>query len=248
MAKIEGTHLPDPQGRTRPRVIAHRGASAHAPENTLEAFHIAADQGVDGVELDVHETADGRFVVHHDPDPPGGLIADLPLAALRGRIAKRGGEIPALTDVLDLAARRRPGWAVCVEVKGMRSWPRLRAELAPWRDRLHLEIQSFELDLLRAVAADPDGHRLGVIALAPPDGSVLDALGAVGLSLRHDRIGAGLAAALHAADRRLYAWTVNDVGRAQELAALGVDAIISDEPDRILLALRNRVHRNTGPV
>ncbi len=237
MATTQGNYLQNPQGLTRPPlVLAHRGASSHAPENTLEAFHSAVDLGVDGVELDVHETHDGRFAVHHDPDLPCGLIADLTLDRIRGRPAKYGGVVPSLQDVLSMLTRRRPGYVVCVEVKGMRSWERLRKALAPWRDGLHLEIQSFDLDFLREIAVDADGHRLGVITQAPESipTSLLDELGAVGLSVRQDLITLELASTLHTAGRRLYAWTVNDPERAQELATLGVDALISDVPDSLI--------------
>ena len=53
------------------KVWAHRGASAYAPENTLEAFLLAAEQGADGVELDVQLTKDGEMVVVHDEENPG---------------------------------------------------------------------------------------------------------------------------------------------------------------------------------
>ncbi len=236
MASTERNRFQDPQGLTqRSLVIAHRGATSRAPENTLEAFHLAVDLGADGVELDVHESRDGHFVVHHDPDLPRGLIANLPFDRIRGLPAKHGGDVPALMDVLAMLAERRPGYVVCVEVKGMRSWQKLRRELAPWRDALHLEIQSFELDLLREIDADADGHRLGVITQAPATVTVslLDELGAVGLSVRENQITAELVETLHAAERRLYAWTVNDAERARELAALGVDAIISDVPEAL---------------
>jgi glycerophosphoryl diester phosphodiesterase len=223
----------------RPLIVAHRGASGRAPENTLEAFHLAVDLDVDGVELDVHETADGRFAVHHDPDLPAGPIRDLSLARIRGRPAKHGGEVPALADALAMLSRRKPGVLVCVEVKGMRSWAALRRELAPWRGELDLEIQSFDIGYLREMAAAPDGHRLGVITKAPgPDPvSLLEELGSIGLSVRHDAVEAGLAEVLHAAGKRLYAWTVNDGGRARALAAAGVDALISDYPEGIRAAL-----------
>jgi len=223
----------------RPLIIAHRGASARAPENTLEAFHAALDLHADGVEFDVHETADGHFAVHHDPDLPTGPICELSLAQVRGRPAKYGGEVPSLADVLALLARRLPGFAVCVEVKGMRSWENLRHELAPWRVELHLEIQSFDVSYLRKMAIVPDGHNLGVITQSPGPEPVafLDELGAVGLSVRQNRITAELAEVLHAADKRLYAWTVNDAGRARELAGMGVDAIISDVPEVIRAGL-----------
>ena len=48
------------------KIFAHRGASAYAPENTMEAFELAAKQGADGIELDVHVTKDGEVVVTHD--------------------------------------------------------------------------------------------------------------------------------------------------------------------------------------
>ena len=48
------------------KIFAHRGASAYAPENTMEAFHLAAKKGADGIELDVHVTKDGEVVVTHD--------------------------------------------------------------------------------------------------------------------------------------------------------------------------------------
>jgi glycerophosphoryl diester phosphodiesterase len=61
------------------KIIAHRGASAHAPENTLAAFQLALDQGASAIELDGHASIDGQLVVHHDyalgnPDNGSGLI------------------------------------------------------------------------------------------------------------------------------------------------------------------------------
>ena len=50
------------------KIFAHRGASAYAPENTLEAFDLAVKMGADGVELDVHMTKDGELVVAHDEE------------------------------------------------------------------------------------------------------------------------------------------------------------------------------------
>src|SRR5512134_2899743 len=54
------------QNRSTPLIIAHRGSSTHAPENTLAAFVLAADQGADAIELDVTLTRDGQVVVIHD--------------------------------------------------------------------------------------------------------------------------------------------------------------------------------------
>ncbi len=91
-------------------MLGHRGAPRDAVENTLAAFIEARGQGADGVELDVHRSADGALVVHHDAEAAGlGLLAEHDLAAIR---AARP-EIPTLGEVFDVCA----GMLVNVEVK-----------------------------------------------------------------------------------------------------------------------------------
>lgn len=113
-----------------PLVWAHRGASATAPENTLAAFRRALEAGADGVELDVHLTADGHVIVIHDATldrttSGRGRVADLPLSAVRSFDAgvKCSAEflderVPTLAEVLELVL----GWPgqrrVLVELKG----------------------------------------------------------------------------------------------------------------------------------
>src|SRR2546430_9775856 len=95
-----------------PHVLAHRGARRVAPENTLEAFLAARALGADGVELDVHRTADGALVVHHDANARGiGVLAERPEAEIR---ATRP-EIPTLEEALDACA----GMLVNIEVKNL---------------------------------------------------------------------------------------------------------------------------------
>ena len=95
-----------------PLVLAHRGARRVAPENTIEAFTRALDQGADGVELDVHRTSDGRLVVHHDAeaDRLGVLASPDPRGDPRAR-----PEIPTLDEALDACA----GSLVNIEVKNL---------------------------------------------------------------------------------------------------------------------------------
>src|SRR5512147_2630414 len=112
-----------PGGRGRPLILAHRGASAEAPENTLAAFRLAMAQGADGVELDVHRCASGEVVVIHDEDArrTAGAplrVAEAPLQALRALDAGgwkgeqfRGERIPLLAEVLEAL----PGALVNVE-------------------------------------------------------------------------------------------------------------------------------------
>ena len=94
-------------------VLAHRGASGHAPENTLEAFRLAMEMGADGFELDVHVSKDGELIVIHDENVKRttngeGLIKDMTLAeikaldACKGMEAYRGAQIPTLAEVYEL--------------------------------------------------------------------------------------------------------------------------------------------------
>jgi glycerophosphoryl diester phosphodiesterase len=93
-----------------PLVLAHRGANRVAPENTVAAFEQALAMGADGVELDVHRSADGALVVHHDATVAGlGLLAGMPLAAIR---AARP-DVPTLGEALDVCRGR----VVNVEIK-----------------------------------------------------------------------------------------------------------------------------------
>ena len=107
-------------------IYGHRGASGHAPENTLEAFRLAMEMGADGFELDVHLSKDGELVVIHDETVDRttdgtGFVRDLTLAQLKeldacnGMAAYRGAKIPTLGEVFDLV--RDTHHIVNVEIK-----------------------------------------------------------------------------------------------------------------------------------
>ena len=98
--------------RTRPyRIVAHRGASAYEPENTLRAFERAIELGADMCELDLHVSKDGALVVIHDSSVDEttnghGLVHDLELAELKQLDAGKGERIPTLQEVIDLVRGR----------------------------------------------------------------------------------------------------------------------------------------------
>src|SRR5574341_425387 len=95
-----------------PRILAHRGACLVARENTIDAFAQARALGADGIELDVHRSADGVLVVHHDPAAPEfGVLADHSLAEIRAGLP----HVPTLEESLDACA----GLHVNVEVKNL---------------------------------------------------------------------------------------------------------------------------------
>lgn len=115
----------------QPKIFAHRGASRYAPENTLPAFALAAEQGADGVELDVHLTRDDQLVVIHDETlerttDGAGWVKDCTLAQLQALSAANGMDgfagvrIPTLRQVLEQL--RPTGLLVNIELKTSVIW------------------------------------------------------------------------------------------------------------------------------
>lgn len=225
-----------------PLVLAHRGARTVAPENTIEAFTVALAQGADGVELDVHRTADGALVVHHDADAPGlGVLAELGVEEIR---AARP-EIPTLDEVLD-ACR---GSLVNVEVKNLpgdadfddsHEAARLVVELLDARgfedDVLVSSFNLASIDRVRALAPAVPTGLLSMFGVDPFD--ALDLCVAKGHGALHPFIGilpAGAATAVaaraHDLGLRVNVWTVNDGDEIARLAAAGIDGIVTDVPD-----------------
>lgn len=220
----------------KPRVIAHRGASAEAPENTLAAFRRALALGVDGIELDVQVTRDGVPVVFHDASLRRLTGVTGPLAARTWRDLKKlrvhGTEtIPRLVDVLALVHGRalvqielKRGAQVAPVVRAIR-----RAQAGPW-----VILASFELTLLRqAGRLAPDIPRM-IIAEGRDLKKLLGAmaaLGAVGLSLDHGALRhRSVVGQIHRHGGKVWCWTVNAAPLMRRLAARGVDAIITDNP------------------
>jgi glycerophosphoryl diester phosphodiesterase len=103
------------------KTIAHRGASAYEPENTLRAFERAIALGAEMIELDVHLTRDGQLIVIHDPNISRttdgvGNVADLALAEAQRFDAGQGEHLPALKEVIDLVRGRA---RLYIEMKGL---------------------------------------------------------------------------------------------------------------------------------
>ena len=230
-----------------PRVWAHRGARRQAPENTLAAFTRARALGADGVELDARRTADDVVVVHHDPAVRRvGLLSAAPFPTLR---AARP-DVPTLDEALDICA----GMTVNVELKnlpGQRDYDpteRVAALVAATLDRRgHRDdvlVSSFNLETLdRFRTLDPS--RTGFLTLRGFDPLVaLPLLAERGHGAVHPDVrglDSSRAAAVVEAARRLglavHVWTVNRRVMFVELAAAGVDAVITDVPDQALRAL-----------
>jgi glycerophosphoryl diester phosphodiesterase len=216
--------------RKRPLVLGHRGFRARYPENTLLAFQKALDNRADGVECDIQKTADGRFVVIHDPTTDrvtgaGGTVAKTLFKDLRRLDAGSGERIPELSELLEALP---PGSYLDLELKEETITIDDCAHIADILDariqRRHLMVSSFKPQLLLPFRRRgfTVGLLLGEETIDLGVGAVIRAL----IRLRPqylnlpiqlvEKLGAGRASLLLRVIRvmgfSLLFWTVNTVG------------------------------------
>ena len=222
-------------------VYAHRGLSGHYPENTLLAFREAIAAGADGIELDVHVTADGTPVVIHDRDVSrttngSGNVDELSLADVQSLDAGSAEPVPTLTEVLQLIGSAAH---LDIEIKGLGAEQATLDVLATF-PAARWAISSFNWDILRHV------RRLdGLAELWPLAERVDDALLAVSaeldcpaVSLWAGALNDNHAATLREAGLEVVVWTVNDVPEAARMRSLGAHALCTDVPDLIVRSLQ----------
>ncbi len=226
---------------SHPLIIAHRGASASARENTLEAFHLAVAQDADGIELDVRRTADGVIVVHHDPDVAGlGPLAGVAFERLR----TEAPWVPTLDEALPVTG----DLLLDIEVKNDPSEPfhdpdeTVARAVARWAAALRLErrvvITSFDPGAVAAAQVEGPTVPTGLlVAPSTPVDSVLAAAAAAGhrwllphwAALASDA--SRLIAEAHRENLTVVTWTVDHPEVMRRLADQGVDGIITNDPD-----------------
>jgi len=240
--------------------VGHRGASALAPENTLQALELAVELGCDMLEFDVLDLADGTLVLAHSND-----LREVSHGAARGRVRSRDLEglrrvapdLPTLDEALAFCADRLPGIGLQLDLK------RLGAEAATVEAvRRHgvLDrswISTFEARSLRRLAElEPElprsytlpRDRFGISKRGPLAPVVRAALGSLGASLPRRlpvllaRARAGAATlhhsiaskaaidSAHEVDAAVYVWTVDDPRLAERLVRDGADGIITNDP------------------
>lgn len=234
-----------------PEIIAHRGASHDAPENTLAAAKLAWAQGADALECDVHLTRDGRLAVVHDGDlqrVSGERIrvGDATLEELRrfdvGSWKARDfrqERVPELSELLRLTPA---GKRVFVELKG---GPAQVPELAQCVARVEFTLRRLvviSFDLAAAAEAKralPEAEACWVVEQTnPPGGLAIEELVSAaraaridGLDLQHDwPVDEGVVQRTHGAGLKLYVWTVDELADAVRLACGGVDGITTNRP------------------
>ena len=245
----------------RPRLVAHRGASEDAPENTLAAFRMGFEQGAEAIEGDFRLTRDGHIVAMHDPDlarttGDPRMVDQVALRERRtldagswGRWKDRGFEgigIPTLAEVLGIVP---PGRGIFIEVKdGPRMVDRLvreieAADLGPDR----ITVISFDAPFVAAYKRAAPKHRAMWLTSftkneaghwRPGIREILETarrIDADGIDVRANPqvVDEEFVRAVREAGLELHVWTVNDVETARRLRELGVDSITTDRPGRL---------------
>ena len=235
------------------RLWAHRGVSAHLPENTVAALAAARAAGADGVELDVRLGADGEVVVFHDDDlrrlaGQPGRIEDLSRAA-RAAVRIAGVHpVPTLIEALEACAPL----AVNVELKTTRPGQggRLAAAVAALCDRpgLRERILVSSFDPIALAQLRWHAPRLATAYLFHRDqwaplrrGWPTLAIGASAVHPDDALVTPARIEAWHALGLAVQVWTVDDPDRLRQLAAWGVDGVFTNDPAAARAALRRAV-------
>jgi len=218
-------------------VIGHRGASAHALENSLEAFRLCVENHAyrcDGVELDIHTGADGTLVVHHDAElADGRSIAHLTAQELAAVLLPDGSPLPTLAQALTILAPIE----VFIEAKGLSLAGQqhlvdlIGAHPAPHR----LHVHAFDHRIIRRLHEADASLSLGVLSSSYPLDVASPALmaGATTLWQEWHLIDRAMVERCAMVGIRVIAWTVNDAGAAADLREMGVAGVCGNWPERL---------------
>ena len=232
-----------------PQIWAHRGASGHAPENTLEAFGLAAEQKADGVELDVQFTKDRQLVVIHDEridrtSDGTGWVADMTLEELRKYNYNKAHpefshcNIPTLEDVFKLL--KPTGLFINIELKtGMNFYPGIELETIELVEKYDLQSRviysSFNHESIKKVKELRPEAKCGFLysngiadAASYAARYHVEALHPTIYNMKYP----GFVESCREKGIKIHTWTVNSEREIEQMRQYGVDAVITNFPKR----------------
>lgn len=233
-------------------LIAHRGASWDAPENTLASFRLAWEQSVNAVECDIRLSRDGRIMVMHDQSASRTTGIDLAIAQQNSEELRKldagkwkspafaGERIPFLEEVLETIPQGRK---IFIEIKcGVEILPVLKTVLPPDSSSFCALI-GFESETMAETKRQFPDHKVCLLCEfprrlplngAPNDGAALveqvKRLGLDGMNVRNRGLNKGHVHRVRDAGIDLYVWTVNKASEAERYLSWGVQGITTDCP------------------
>lgn len=227
----------------KPQVIAHRGASAYRPENTLAAYELAIEQAADMIEVDLHRTRDGAVVIAHDAElvriGGRGEIGDATLDEVRALDAGGGERVPTLDELLDVVGPRIP---LNLELKQGGRGPyeglpaRTVAEVrARGLERQTLYSSFYDRVLQDLRRADSEARIALLISRRAPQRWVerAHALGAEAVNPELPLVDRDFVERAHGEGLAVYVFTVDPLEEMERLLGLGVDGLFTNVPDRM---------------
>lgn len=231
-------------------VIAHRGASAYEPENTLRAFDLAIKQGAQMIELDLHLTRDGRVVVIHDATLDQttdlkGRIDQLTLDQVKRADAGKGERVPTLEETLDLTRGRA---RLYLEIKDPRAADQTLRLIRDRRCQPEVMLASFDLKLINQLGRQVRDIGLGVIlgsSSLNPVARWREAFPWVALReinyhvlcMQVELCFRYLSRRVKSDGKKLYVWTADREDQFERMVALKADGIVTNVPDRLIAYL-----------
>ena len=234
------------EGASGFKVIGHRGAAGHAPENTFAAFDRGLEMGVYGVETDLRATRDGVIVLVHDATVDRttdgtGTVADLTWAELRALNAAarfRDGQhefgeqrVPRLDEFLDRYAGRTT-YRLEIKARGVEDGALRAVRARSLMD--HVVFTSFSLDSVRAVRRAAPEAQVAHLSSAPFDDAAIRAAvdaGANEIAPRAERVTAEMIGRAQAAGLRVWAWGVKERDQLSRAMAAGIGGSTLDWPE-----------------
>lgn len=222
--------------------IAHRGAKAYEPENTLQAFQKALDLNSDGIELDVHLSSDESIIVIHDETIDRttngkGLVNTFSLAELKSFLIDEKYQIPTLNEVFDLVDKK---CLINIELKGLSTAPKVVALIEKyiaeknWKYD-HLIISSFDWNMLEETSTLNSNIPIGVLTEENLETALAFAekIKAKAIHPDFNLLNEENVRQIQEKGFLVLPWTVNSKEDIKKVKSYKVNGIISDNPDKI---------------
>lgn len=231
-------------------IVAHRGASGYAPENTLAAIKVAIEMKADMAEFDVYRSKDGVIVVMHDDTVNRttngkGKIEEMTLKELKtldagSKYDKKfaGEKIPTLEEVI----KETQGKILLnIEIKGSGCEKGIVELVKKYGMQDKVQVSSFHHEYLQTIKKlNPDIHTGALVNFAPDLKIIVSEIGADALNIMWLGFNETLLKQTKEIGLQMFVWTVNDETGMRKMINAGVDGIITNYPDRAVSVLEGK--------